>query len=68
MKYLVGTTVLETGDKVIITWSDGNKINAVYNDTFGYNHTFTSESGNEIRLSNRFMQLKGIYVEKDERK
>ena len=65
MKYLVGTIVLETGDKVIITWSDGTKTKAVYNDTFGYNHSFTGESGNEIRLSNRFMQLKGIFIEKD---
>jgi hypothetical protein len=66
MKYLVGTTVMDSGQKVIITWSDGTKTKAVYNDTFGYNHQFIGENGNEIKLSNRFIQLKGIKVVKDD--
>ena len=65
MKYLVCETVMESGQKVIITWSDGSTSKAVYNDTYGYNHMFTDENGKQVRLSNHFMHLKGITVEKD---
>lgn len=65
MNYLVGTLVLDTEQKprVRITFSDGKQIEAVYTDTFGYNHSFLTDSGRELRLSNHFMHLKGIRVE-----
>lgn len=65
MNYLVGTLVLD-GDcktRVRITFSDGKQIEAVYTDTFGYNHSFYTDEGREIRLSNHFMHLKGIRIE-----
>ena len=66
MNYLVGTLVLDskTNQRVRITFSDGKQIEAVYEDTYGYNHSFYTDSGKEIRLSNHFMHLKGISVEK----
>ena len=68
MSYLVGDSVLDSGDKVIIRWSDGTTTRAVYKDTYGYNHFFDTipKGGKEIRLSNHFMRLKGIYVKKDD--
>ncbi|MCH5184140.1 MAG: hypothetical protein J1E00_08195 [Oscillospiraceae bacterium] len=65
MNYLVGTLVLDTEQKprVRITFSDGRQIEAVYTDTFGYNHSFYTDEGREIRLSNHFMHLKGIRIE-----
>lgn len=65
MRYLVDKVVLDTGDKVIITMSNGNKVKAVYRDTVGYAHNFDCGDGKEINLSNHFMRLKGISVEKD---
>lgn len=62
MKYLVGDTPMEQGQKVVIVFSDGKKIDAVYKDTFGYNHSFEAENGRNINLSNHFMHLKGIRV------
>ncbi len=68
MSYLVGDSVLDSGDKVIIRWSDGTTTRAVYKDTYGYNHFFDTipKGEKEIRLSNHFMRLKGIYVKKDD--
>lgn len=68
MSYLVGECVLDSGDKVIIRWTDGTETLAVYKDTYGYNHFFDAipKGENEIRLSNHFMRLKGIHVVKDE--
>lgn len=66
MKYLVGETPMEQGQKVVITFSDGKKVNAVYKDTFGYNHSFETENGGTVTLSNHFMHLKGIRVKADE--
>lgn len=65
MNYLVGTLVLDTDRKprVRITFADGRQIEAVYTDTFGYNHSFYTDQGKEIRLSNHFMHLKGIRIE-----
>ena len=65
MNYLVGPLVLDTEQKprVRITFSDGKQIEAVYTDTFGYNHSFYTDQGKEIRLSNHFMHLKDIRVE-----
>lgn len=64
MAYLVGEEVLDSGDKVVIRWTDGTEQVAVYKETVGYSHFFdpVDGSGNEIRLSNHFMRLKGIYV------
>ena len=66
MNYLVGTLVLDskTNQRVRITFSDGKQIEAVYEDTYGYNHSFYTDEGREIRLSNHFMHLKGIKIEK----
>lgn len=68
MSYLVGDVVLDSGDKVIIRWSDRTETKAVYKETVGYSHFFdpSENDGKEIRLSNHFMRLKGIYVRKDE--
>lgn len=68
MSYLVDECVLDSGDKVIIRWTDGTEQKAVYKDTYGYNHFFDTvpPSDKEIRLSNHFMRLKGIHVRKDE--
>lgn len=67
MSYLVGTEILDPGDRVYIRWADGTETHAVYKDTFGYNHFFDAipKGEREIRLSNRFMQLKGIRIRKD---
>ncbi len=66
MNYLVGTLVLDSGkhQRVRITFEDGRQIEAEYADTFGYNHSFYTDSGREIRLSNHFMHLKGIRIER----
>lgn len=66
MNYLVGNLVLDSGSgqRVRIIFEDGKTIEAVYADTFGYNHSFYTDSGREIRLSNHFMHLKGIRIEK----
>lgn len=68
MSYLVDECILDSGDKVIIRWSDGTETRAVYKETYGYNHFFDAipKSDNEIRLSNHFMRLKGIHIRKDE--
>lgn len=68
MSYLVGECVLDEGDKVYIRWPDGTETHAVYKETYGYNHFFDAipKGENEIRLSNHFMRLKGIYIRKDE--
>ncbi|MBR6754669.1 MAG: hypothetical protein IKM22_01910 [Clostridia bacterium] len=68
MSYLVGNLVLNSGDKVIIRWTDGTETKAVYKDTYGYNHFFDAipPTDKEIRLSNHFMRLKGIKIRKDE--
>ena len=68
MSYLVGECVLDPGDKVYIKWTDGTETHAVYKETYGYNHFFDAipEGEKEIRLSNHFMRLKGIYIRKDE--
>ena len=54
MSYLVDECVLDSGDKVIIRWTDGTEQKAVYKDTYGYNHFFDTipPSDKEIRLSN----------------
>ncbi len=62
MKHLVGETPMEIGQKVEITFSDGNKQIGIYTDTFGYNHSFNLENGSTVTLSNHFMRLKGIRV------
>lgn len=68
MSYLVDECILDSGDKVIIRWSDGTETRAVYKDTYGYNHFFDAipKGEKEIRLSNHFMRLKGIHVRKEE--
>lgn len=67
MSYLVGELVLDSGAKVIIRWPDKTETRAIYRDTIGYNHFFDSADGDrEIRLSNHFMRLKGIYIREDE--
>ncbi|MBR4950669.1 MAG: hypothetical protein IKU23_03975 [Clostridia bacterium] len=68
MSYLVGELVLDSGDRVVIRWPDKTETPAVYKDTIGYSHYFDSEQeeGKEIRLTNHFMRLKGIYVRKNE--
>ncbi len=68
MSYLVGDLVLDEGDKVIIRWPDKTETHAVYKETYGYNHFFDAvpKGEKEIRLSNHFMRLKGIYIRKDE--
>ena len=68
MSYLVGELVLDSGDKVIIRWPDKTETRAIYKETYGYNHFFEAvpKGEKEIRLSNHFMRLKGIYIRKDE--
>ena len=68
MSYLVGDVVLNFGDKVIIRWPDRTETRAEFKDSVGYSHYFDScdEEKREIRLTNHFMRLKGIYVRKDE--
>ena len=65
MGYLVGDVLLEKGDKVIIIWTNGDKTEAVYKETYGFSH-FLAEinSKKEIRLSNHFMRLKYIRIKK----
>jgi len=62
MKYLVGDTPMEQGSDVAIFFSDGGRLNAVYKDTYGYNHHFQTEDGKTVVLSNHFMRLKGIKI------
>lgn len=66
MNYLVGPLVLDTDEKprVRITFEGGKQIEAVYTETYGYNHIFITDDGNRIRLSNHFMHLKGIQLER----
>ena len=68
MSYLVDECILDSGDKVIIRWSDGSETRAVYKETYGYNHFFDAipKGDQEIRLSNHFMRLKGIRIRLDE--
>ncbi len=68
MSYLVGTEILDSGDKVYIRWPDKTETHAIYKDTYGYNHYFEAipKGEKDIRLSNHFMRLKGIYIRKDE--
>ena len=68
MSYLVDECILDSGDKVIIRWSDGTETHAIYKDTYGYNHFFDAvpKGETEIRLSNHFMRLKGIHIRKDD--
>ncbi len=66
MSYLVGDVVLDFGDKVIIRWPDRTETKAVFKDSVGYSHFFSDDDEKEIRLTNHFMRLKGIYVRKDE--
>ena len=53
---------MEQGQRVVITFSDGNRVSAVYKDTYGYNHSFEKDDGGTVTLSNHFMHLKGIRV------
>lgn len=62
MRCLVGETPMEPGQWVKIKFSDGKIIEAVYTDTFGYNHSFEYGEEKTIILSNHFMRLKGISV------
>ena len=62
MDSLVCKLILSGGEKVVITYSNGRKINAVYKETYGYTHCFTAEDGREIKLSNHFMDMKDISV------
>ncbi len=62
MKYLVGDTPMEQGQRVEITFSDGKAQTGTYKDTFGYNHSFDLDNGGSVTLSNHFMHLKGIRV------
>ena len=64
MNYLVGGLVLDADDKprVRIRFSDGRELTAT---TFGYNHTFRTDAGGELRLSNHFMHLKDIRVTRE---
>lgn len=64
MSYLVGEEILDSGDKVVIKWTDGTETLAEYKDTIGYTHYFDAipVKTKEIRLSNHFMHLKGIYI------
>ncbi len=68
MSYLVGEEVLDSGDRVIITWTDRTETLAEYKNTYGYTHIFEpiNPQGKEIKLSNHFMRLKGIYIRRAE--
>jgi len=66
MDSLVGSVVLSGGEKVIIKYSDGHTVKATYMETYGYTHRFETDDGREIRLANRFMDLRDIKVLKDE--
>ncbi len=68
MSYLVGDLILDSGAKVIIRWPDKTETHAIYKDTIGYSHFFDAvpKSDKEIRLSNHFMRLKGIYIREDD--
>ncbi len=62
MDVLVKNLILSGGEEVVITFSDGGKVNAVYKATYGYTHYFAAENGGEIKLSNRFMSQKDIDI------
>lgn len=62
MDRLVGKLILSGGEKVMLTFSDGRKITAVYQTTFGNTHVFALSGGGEIKLSNRFMQKDDIEI------
>ena len=49
MSCLVGTLVLNGGEKVVITFDDGRKLKAIYIETYGYNHIFRLSNGNDWR-------------------
>ncbi len=68
MNRLVGGLVLDADDKprVRIKFSDGGEVTATYIGTFGYSHTFRTDAGKELRLSNHFMRLKDIRVTRAE--
>lgn len=67
MGYLVGDTLLEKGDKVLIIWTNGDKTEAIYKETFGYSHILEEiKTNKEIRLSNHFMRLKYIRIKKSD--
>lgn len=68
MSCLVGTLVLNGGENVVITFDDGRKLKGTYIETCGYNHIFRLSNGNDMKLSNHFMHLKGIRVETDKEK
>ncbi|NCU27061.1 hypothetical protein EOM86_10140 [Candidatus Nomurabacteria bacterium] len=62
MDSLVCKLILSGGEKVVITFSDGRKLKAVYKETYGYTHCFSVEGGGELKLSNHFMDMKDINV------
>ena len=65
MGYLVGDSLLEKGDRVLIIWTNGDKTEAIYKETFGYSHILEEvNTKKEIRLSNHFMRLKFIRIKK----
>ena len=64
MRRLIGNAILDIGEKAIIVWPDGRSEEAEYIDTFGNDHILKSESGKDIRLTNRYIDLKGITVTK----
>ena len=65
MGYLVGDILLEKNDKVEIIWTNGDKTEALYKETFGFSHFFEDvNTQKEIRLSNHFMRLKYIRIKK----
>ena len=66
MSYLVDECILDSGDKVIIRWSDGSETRAVYKETYGYNHFFDAipKGDQEIRLSNKSLLTNLLHIEK----
>lgn len=62
MDSLVCSLILSGGEKVVITYSNGSKVKAVYKETYGYTHCFVTDDGRELKLSNHFMEMKDISV------
>ncbi|MDD4125682.1 MAG: hypothetical protein PHW77_08180 [Eubacteriales bacterium] len=62
MDSLVCKLILSGGERVVITFSDGRKENAVYEETYGYTHCFILGDGRRLKLSNHFMNMKDINV------
>lgn len=65
MRRLIGKAIMDIGDEATVIWPDGRRTDAVYVDTFGYDHILKAkDTDKEIRLTNRYIDRMGIMVVK----